>query len=84
VIDPSAQGGAAGEARGGDEDGEQDKGLVEAQPHGTGGDGELPLLVLGAVKGLREPEPQLAILLPKEGDLLEQLAARGAGQLCLL
>jgi hypothetical protein len=60
------------------EEGQQDQGLVEAQAHGQGGDGELLLLGQGELDGLAEPVPELRDFAAEGRVLLDQLLSGGS------
>ena len=78
------QGRAAGAGRGAQDEGQEDEDLVEAQAHRGGGDGELLPSGLGEVDGLREPVPELGILVAEGLELVEELRPRrSAGMLGL-
>lgn len=76
LVDPTAQGGATGQAADGQQDGEQGEDLGEAEAHGAGSGRELLLLIQGAVDGLFQPVPQLTVLSAELGDRAEELRAR--------
>jgi hypothetical protein len=81
ALDPAPQRGAAWATARGQEDSQQGQGLAQAQAHGRGGDGELPLLDLGGLQRLLQPVPELAVLGPEGLDFGAQFGARGAGVL---
>ena len=77
-LDPAMNGGATGTRLHAQEDGQQGEGLVEAQAHGQGRDGELLLLGQRELDGLEQPVPELGVLLAEGGVLLDQLLAGGS------
>src|SRR5436309_2218631 len=62
ALHPAAEGGAAGEEVGRQQDGQQGPRLLQAQAQSRGSDGELVSPARGAVVGLRQPVPQWAVL----------------------
>ena len=66
-----------GVAQAAEEDGQQGEDLVEAQAHGQGGDGELPLLGPREFDGLGQPVPELGVLAAEDFVLSDQFVSVG-------
>src|SRR5215470_12855284 len=77
-LDPPMDLRATGSGRGTQEDSKQDEGLVEAQAHGQGSHGELLLLGLGELDGVKEPVPELGVLAAEVLILLEEWLPGGS------
>jgi hypothetical protein len=75
LLHPAAQGGPTGQEVGRQQDGQQGQRLRQAQAHGGGGHHELKALVQGTVEGLRQPVPELAVLVAQALVFLEEFVA---------
>src|SRR4051794_23577393 len=73
---PAVDRGTTGAGLCAEDQGQQDEDLVEAQPHRTGGDGELALLARWEVDGRSEPVPELGILVTEVLIPRDQLGPR--------